>query len=49
LIIVSTLDFLFRERPLGSDLARRQVNDQLQGFGTPVAKVHVSRAVTASR
>jgi AcrR family transcriptional regulator len=33
LIIVSTLDFLFRERPLGSDLARRQVNDLLRGFG----------------
>jgi AcrR family transcriptional regulator len=35
LIIVSTLDFLYRERPLGSDLARRQVQDLLQGFGTP--------------
>jgi hypothetical protein len=34
LIIVSTLDFLFRERPLGGDLARRQVNDLLRGFGT---------------
>src|SRR5262249_53817077 len=49
LIIVSTLDFLYRERPLGSDLARRQVNDLLEGFGTPAAKLHVSRAVTASR
>lgn len=34
LIIVSTLDFLYRERPLGGDLARRQVQDLLQGFGT---------------
>jgi AcrR family transcriptional regulator len=33
LIIVSTLDFLYRERPLGGDLARRQVNDLLHGFG----------------
>jgi AcrR family transcriptional regulator len=49
LIIVSTLDFLYRERPLGSDLARRQVHDLLQGFGTPAAKLHVARAVTASR
>jgi AcrR family transcriptional regulator len=38
LIIVSTLDFLYRERPLGGDLARRQVQDLLQGFGTPLAK-----------
>ena len=35
LIIVSTLDFLYRERPLGGDLARRQVHDLLHGFGTP--------------
>jgi AcrR family transcriptional regulator len=39
LIIVSTLDYLYRERPLGSDLARRQVIDLLQGFGTPHAKL----------
>jgi AcrR family transcriptional regulator len=38
LIIVSTLDFLYRERPLGSDLARRQVQDLLHGFGAPEAK-----------
>ena len=38
LIIVSTLDFLYRERPLGSDLARRQVQDLLQGFGTTLAR-----------
>jgi AcrR family transcriptional regulator len=44
LIIVSTLDFLYRERPLGGDLARRQVQDLLEGFGTPQAR----RAVSAS-
>ncbi len=38
LIIVSTLDFLYRERPLGGDLAKRQVQDLLNGFGTPAAK-----------
>jgi hypothetical protein len=43
LIIVSTLDFLYRERPLGSDLAHRQVIDLLQGFGTPQARLAVSR------
>jgi AcrR family transcriptional regulator len=32
LILVSTLDFVYRERPLGSDLARRQVQDLLSGF-----------------
>ena len=33
LMLVSTLDFVYRERPLGSDLARRQVQDLLRGFG----------------
>jgi AcrR family transcriptional regulator len=33
LIIVSTLDFIFRDRALGGDLARRQVHDLLGGFG----------------
>ena len=42
LIIVSTLDFLYRDRPLGGDLARRQVQDLLQGFGTSQAKRAVS-------
>jgi AcrR family transcriptional regulator len=49
LIIVSTLDFLYRERPLGSDLARRQVNDLLQGFGTHLAKPAASTTERASR
>jgi AcrR family transcriptional regulator len=48
LIIVSTLDFLYRERPLGGDLARRQVQDLLQGFGTPHAKSAVPTAAGAS-
>ena len=48
LIIVSTLDFLYRERPLGSDLARRQVQDLLLGFGTPLARSAVPAAAGAS-
>lgn len=39
LIIVSTLDYLYRERPLGSDLARRQVNDLLRGFAKIDSKI----------
>ena len=42
LIIVSTLDFLYRERPLGGDLARRQVNDLLRGFAKNDAKIPLS-------
>jgi AcrR family transcriptional regulator len=42
LIIVSTLDFLYRERPLGGDLARRQVNDLLHGFSKTDAKIPLS-------
>jgi AcrR family transcriptional regulator len=37
LIIVSTLDFLYRDRPLGGDLAKRQVEDLLRGFAAPDA------------
>jgi AcrR family transcriptional regulator len=33
LIVISTLDYLFGDKPLGQDLAVRQVNDVLQGFG----------------
>lgn len=33
LIVISTLDFLYADRPLGRDLARRQVQDILTGFG----------------
>jgi AcrR family transcriptional regulator len=32
LIIISTLDFLYRDRSLGGDLARQQVADLLLGF-----------------
>jgi TetR/AcrR family transcriptional regulator len=32
LIVISTLDFLYHEKPLGSDLARQNVNDLLRGF-----------------
>jgi len=32
LIVVATLDFLYEEKPLRRDLARRQVNDLLRGF-----------------
>ena len=32
LIVISTLDFLFKERPLGQDLASRQVHEVLHGF-----------------
>lgn len=46
LIVISTLDFLYRERPLGLDLARRQVQDLLHGFGTAQAKQAVSAAAT---
>ncbi len=48
LIIVSTLDFLYRDRPLGGDLARRQVQDLIQGFGTKQAKLAVSTLDGAS-
>jgi AcrR family transcriptional regulator len=37
LIMVSTLDFLYRDRALGKDLARQQVADLLQGFREPDA------------
>jgi AcrR family transcriptional regulator len=37
LIVISTLDFLYRDRPLGGDLAHRQVDDLLRGFATPEA------------
>jgi AcrR family transcriptional regulator len=33
LIVISTLDYLYREKILGRDLARSQVNDLLNGFG----------------
>jgi AcrR family transcriptional regulator len=33
LIVVHTMDFLYRERPLGADLAGRIVSDLLRGFG----------------
>jgi AcrR family transcriptional regulator len=33
LIMVSTLDYLFGDRPLGQDLGRRQLNQILHGFG----------------
>ncbi len=33
LIVISTLDYLYHERPLGGDLARQHVNDLLHGFG----------------
>jgi AcrR family transcriptional regulator len=33
LIVVSTLDFLYRDIPLTTDLARQQVDDLLRGFG----------------
>ena len=33
LIVISTLDFLYHEKPLGRDLAREHVNDLLNGFG----------------
>ena len=39
LIIVSTLDFIYRDRALGGDLARRQVHDLLRGFGKNAAAV----------
>ena len=32
LIVISTLDFLYGDKPLGQDLARTLVNDLLQGF-----------------
>ena len=33
LIVISTLDFLYGEKPLGQDLAKRQVRDLLRGLG----------------
>jgi len=35
LIVISTLDFLYRDRALGGDLARQQVQDLLRGFREP--------------
>ncbi len=32
-IVISTLDYLFGDKPLGQDLAIRQVHDVLHGFG----------------
>jgi len=37
LIVISTLDFLYRDRALGEDLARQQVQDLLRGFREPEA------------
>jgi AcrR family transcriptional regulator len=34
LVVISNMDFLYRDKPLGSDLARRQVQDLLRGFGS---------------
>jgi AcrR family transcriptional regulator len=41
LIVISTLDFLYHDKALGSDLARLQVNDLLNGFtgSEPVKRV----------
>ena len=33
LIVISTLDFLYGDKPLGQDLAKRQVRDLLRGLG----------------
>ncbi len=33
-IVISTMDFLYRESSLGGDLARRHVDDLLNGFGS---------------
>lgn len=38
LIVVSTLDYLFQDRPLGQDLARRQVHEVLYGFAKGPAR-----------
>lgn len=35
LLFVSTLDYLYHDRPLSTDLARRHVEHLLQGFGQP--------------
>jgi len=37
LIVISTLDFLYRDGALGGDLARQQVDDVLRGFRGPQA------------
>jgi AcrR family transcriptional regulator len=39
LIVISTLDFLYRDRALGVDLARQQVDDLLRGFREPDCKI----------
>jgi AcrR family transcriptional regulator len=38
LIVISTLDFLFGDKPLGQDLAIRQVDDVLNGFGSEMGR-----------
>lgn len=35
LIVISTLDYLYGDKPLGQELAHRQVNDVLRGLGNP--------------
>jgi AcrR family transcriptional regulator len=43
LIVVATLDFLYNDRPLGQDLARRQVDDLLRGFARDPVRDEVGR------
>jgi AcrR family transcriptional regulator len=43
LIVVSTLDFLFEGRPLGQDMAPRQVREILFGFGNGQAQDGLER------
>jgi TetR/AcrR family transcriptional regulator len=33
LVVISTMDFLFEDKALGQDLAKRQVHETLNGFG----------------
>jgi AcrR family transcriptional regulator len=37
LTVIATLDFLYGDQPLGQDLAHRQVEDLLRGFGVRAA------------
>jgi AcrR family transcriptional regulator len=41
LIVISTLDYLYRERPLGRDAAREHVHDLLEGFGVDKRPISV--------
>jgi AcrR family transcriptional regulator len=49
LIVISTLDFLYRDGSLGGDLARQQVDDLLRGFREAEAAGSSARSAISQR